>query len=432
MDSDYCFGRQLSPRLADLPSRAYGWVIVAVAFLAVSVSFGPVVVFTFGVFLRPLSEAFGWTRGEISLAFTVAALTVSLVSPLIGRLTDRFGARPVVVTCASIYAAAFASLSLLTAWLAQLYATYFVIGLVGNGATQLPYSQAITEWFTRRRGIALALMMSGVGLGIIVMPTLAQWLIDEFGWQNAYLALGGVVFTAAVPLPALLLRRGKREQAASQQANGADGLTVRAAVRTRALWFILVCFFLQSAALNGCVAHLAPMLSDRGLGAAQAAVAASVMGGLTLAGRLATGWMLDRFFAPRVTALFFALATAGVGFLLAPTTTVTAFAAAALIGLSMGAEADAMPYLMSRYFGLRSFTELYGYAFSAYAVAGALGPGLMGLGFDRFGDYRLPLILLTAASAAGTVVMFRMPPFDKTAPSKPSEETLAHAPHSAS
>ena len=300
--------------LSRLPSRSYGWVIVAVAFVAVSVSFGPVVVFTFGVFLRPLGEEFGWTRGEISLAFTIAALTVSLVSPLIGRLTDRFGARPVVVACASIYVAAFASLSSLTGWLTQLYATYFVIGLAGNGATQLPYSQSITEWFSRRRGIALSLMMSGVGLGIVVMPPLAQSFIDEFGWRNAYLALGGLMFAAAVPLPALLLRRGNREQSASLQAEAADGLTVRAAVRTRVFWAILTCFFLQSAALNGCVAHLTPLLSDRGLTAVQAATAASVMGGFTMAGRLVTGWMLDRFFAPRVVALFFALATAGLAF----------------------------------------------------------------------------------------------------------------------
>lgn len=412
--------------------RLYGWVIVAVAFLAVSVSFGPVVVFTFGVFLRPLSEAFGWTRGEISLAFTVAALTVSLSSPLIGRLTDRFGARPVVVVCASVYVAAFASLSLLTGSLGQLYATYFVIGLVGNGATQLPYSQSITEWFSRRRGIALALMMSGVGLGIVAMPALAQGLIGQYGWRNAYLVLGGLMFAAAVPLPAVLLRRAKRERAADLPAESAEGLTVRAAVRTRVFWLILACFFLQSAALNGCVAHLTPLLSDRGLGAVQAATATSVMGGFTMAGRLATGWMLDRFFAPRVAAFFFALATAGIALLLAPTTATTALAAAALIGVSMGAEADAMPYLVSRYFGLRSFTELFGYAFSAYAVAGALGPGLMGLGFDRFGDYRSMIMLLTAVSAAGTLLMVRLPPFNAVPSREISGEPLTHASHSAS
>ena len=432
MRSDYCFASRSFIYCGRLKSHNYGWVLVGVAFLAVSVSFGPVIVFTFGVFLRPISEEFGWTRGEVSLAFSVAALTVSLVSPLIGRMTDRYGARPVVVICASIYAAAYASLAWLTGALTHLYATYFVIGLVGNGATQLPYSQTITEWFDRRRGAALALMMTGVGLGIVVMPPLAQYLIDAYGWRSAYLALGGLMFAAAVPLPAMMLRRGGlAAQSSSRVAAPAGGMRVREAVRTEAFWIILACFFLQSAALNGCVAHLAPMLTDGGLTTAQAAVAASILGGFTMAGRLTTGWMLDRFFAPRVAAAFFATATAGVLILLMPITQTTALAAAALIGFSMGAEADAMPYLVSRYFGLRSFTELFGYTFSAYAVAGALGPGLMGVGFDRFGDYRTTIVGLAITIAAGTLLLFRLPQFDRMEP-QPIEEDLSRAAHPAS
>ena len=141
--------------------------------------------------------------------------------------------------------------------------------------------------------------------------------------------------------------------------------------------------------------------------------------------------MLDRFFAPRVAAAFFATATAGVLILLMPITQTTALAAAALIGFSMGAEADAMPYLVSRYFGLRSFTELFGYTFSAYAVAGALGPGLMGVGFDRFGDYRTTIVGLAITIAAGTLLLFRLPQFDRMEP-QPIEEDLSRAAHPAS
>jgi MFS family permease len=394
----------------------YGWVIVAVAFLAVAVSFGPVIVFTFGIFLRPISEEFGWTRGEVSLAFSVAALTVSLVSPLIGRLTDRFGPRPVVLVCASVYSAAFASLSWLSAALPQLYATYFVIGLAGNGATQLPYSRAITEWFDRRRGVALALMMTGVGAGIVIMPLLAQSLIDSRGWRDAYLILGAVMFAAAVPLPALLLRRKETPHGSAAGIAVLQGATVREAIRSPAFRGIVLGFFLFSLSLNGCVAHLAPLLSDRGLSAQQAALAASILGGFTMAGRLLTGWLLDRYFAPRVAAAFFVVAALGVATLLLPVTQLTAWTAAALIGISMGAEADAMPYLISRYFGLRSFTELFGYTFSAYAIAGALGPGLMGLSFDHFGDYQLTLAGLALAIALGAAVMFRLPGFEQPHP----------------
>ncbi len=409
------------PILANLTRRdstqssSYGWLLTAVASLAVSVSFGPVIVFTFGVFLLPLTEEFGWSRGEISIAFSVAALTVSLTSPLIGRLTDRLGPRPVILTCATVYAAAYASLSKLTGSLAHLYGVYFVIGLVGNGATQLPYSRAVAEWFDRRRGIALSVMMTGVGAGIVVMPPLAQYLIDLRGWRNTYLVLGAIMFCVAVPLPAVFLRRGPAAQASSIEDSPADGMTAKQALRTGPFWIIAACFFLQSISLNGCVAHLAPLLSDRGLSGQQAAVAASVLGGFTMAGRLATGWLLDRFFAPRVTASFFAAAVAGTLVLLLPVTETTALSSAALIGLSMGAEADAMPYLISRYFGLRSFTELFGYVFAVYAVAGALGPALMGLGYDRFGDYRLTIAALAVAISTSTLLMLRLPQFQKPA-----------------
>jgi MFS family permease len=392
----------------------YGWVLVAVAFLAVSVSFGPVIVFTFGVFLRPLSEEFGWSRGEISTAFSLAALTVSFASPMIGRLTDRLGPRPVVLFCASVYSLAFGSLAWLSAALWHLYATYFVIGLVGNGATQLPYSRAITEWFDRRRGVALSLMMTGVGAGIVIMPALAQALIDGYGWRHAYLTLGVVMFAASVPLPSLLLRRKGNVRAASAGAGEVAGLTVKEAFRTPAFRRLLICFALLSVSLNGCVAHLAPLLTDHGLTAQQAAIAASILGGFTMAGRLMTGWLLDRFFAPRVAAAFFLLAALGVFTLLLPVSQLTAWLAASLIGLSMGAEADAMPYLVSRYFGLRAFTELFGYAFSAYAIAGALGPGLMGFGFDYFGNYQLVVAGLTAAISLGTVLMLSLPRFDQS------------------
>ncbi len=404
------------PLRSVLPNRNYGLVLVAVAFLAVSVSFGPVIVFTFGVFLRPVTEEFGWSRGQVSLAFSIAALTVSLTSPLIGRLTDRLGPRPVVVVCASIYSLAFASLSWLSGALSRLYGTYFLIGLVGNGATQLPYSRAITEWFDRGRGMALSVMMTGVGAGIVIMPALAQKLIEAYDWRHAYLTLGVIMLAASVPLPLLLLRRRESRHGNKQEAAQAVGMTVKEALRTPAFRGILICFALLSVSLNGCIAHLAALLTDRGLSGQQAALAASVMGGFTMAGRLCTGWLLDRYFAPRVAAIFFAVASAGVLTLLLPVTQFTAWLAAGLIGLSMGAEADAMPYLISRYFGLRSFTELFGYTFSAYAIAGALGPGLMGLGFDHFGNYQVAVAGLTVAIVVGTLLMLRLPRFEGNTP----------------
>src|SRR5271167_1285163 len=130
-------------------------------------------VFTFGIFLTALTKQFGWSRGDVSLAFTVTALTVAVCSPVLGRLLDRHGARRIILPCMAVFGLAFGSLSLLTNHLWHLYAVFIVLGIVGNGTTQLGYSRVITAWFDERRGFALALVMAGVGTGAIVFPSLA-------------------------------------------------------------------------------------------------------------------------------------------------------------------------------------------------------------------------------------------------------------------
>ena len=154
------------------------------------VSFGSLLVFTFSVFLKPLSGEFGWSRESISAAFGVAAMTVALCSPLLGRLLDRYGPRPGDF---AVHAGVWRSLRILIVADAQPCAfvcVFFVLGVVGNGTTQMGYSRAVSSWFTDKRGMALALVVAGVGVGSIVFPALAQRIIDAYGWRVAYQVLG--------------------------------------------------------------------------------------------------------------------------------------------------------------------------------------------------------------------------------------------------
>jgi MFS family permease len=394
--------------IADRVTR--GWVIVVTSVLGISVSFGSLVVFTFGVFLKPLSDQFGWSRAEISLAFTLAALMVAIFSPFIGRLTDRVGARKVLLPCVAVYGAAFCCLALIKT-LAGLYAVYILLGVVGNGTTQLCYARVISAWFDRRRGLALATMMAGVGAGAIGIPPLATWLIEAYGWRETYLLLGVSVFVLGMTPAALWLRETPpySKQANPEESPAHAGVLGAEAARTPVFWLLLIGFFLFSVSVNGSVAHLIPILTDRGIGVQTAALAASTLGVLTLCGRLLTGLLLDRFFGSRVAGIFFGIAAVGVAILSQAHEVATAFLGAALIGLGMGAEADVMPYLISRYFGLRSFSEIYGYAFTAYALAGALGPLLMGWSFDRLHSYSTALLGLAAAMLTGAAVLASLP-----------------------
>jgi cyanate permease len=175
--------------------------------------------------------------------------------------------------------------------------------------------------------------------------------------------------------------------------------------------------------VNGSIAHLVPMLTDRGFGLQQAALAASLLGVLTLCGRLLTGVLLDRFFGSRVAGVFFAIAAVGVAIVSSAGTLPAAYLGTALIGLGMGAEADVMPYLISRYFGLRSFSEIYGYSFTAYAVAAAIGPLLMGWSFDRVHSYTGAMLALAVAMFTGAVVLASLPRY----PAIAADETVLSA-----
>jgi len=387
-----------------------GWVIVMTAVMGIAVSFGSLVIFAFSVFIKPLGDQFGWSRTEISLAFTLTALTVAFASPLIGRQVDRVGARKVLLPCVAVYGAAFCGLAAVHS-LAQFYAIYILLGLVGNGTTQLCYARVISAWFDKRRGIALATMMAGVGAGAIAIPPVATRLIEIYGWRAAYLIFGLAIFVLGLVPAGLFLRETPPDAAVQrEEAMASDpGMRGSEAVRTSVFWLMLAGFFLFSVSVNGSVAHLVPVLTDRGIGNQTAALAASMLGVLTLGGRLLTGALLDRFAGSRVTGIFFAIAAVGVAVLSQAHTVTMAFAGAGLIGLGMGAEADVMPYLVSRYFGLRSFSEIYGYTFTAYAFAGALGPLLMGWSYDHLHSYAIALAGLAAAMFLGAVVLASLP-----------------------
>ena len=178
--------------------------IITISVPGIMVSFGSLVIFTFGAFIKPLTERFGWSRGQISLAFTLAALMVAAFSPILGKLIDRAGVRRVLLPCVAIYCAAFTSLSIVSC-LAALYAAYVVMGIVGNGAAHLAWARVISLSFDERRGLALATMMAGVGAGAIGIPPLTTWLIASVGWRNACVSLGAAIFVFGFVSPLVFL-----------------------------------------------------------------------------------------------------------------------------------------------------------------------------------------------------------------------------------
>jgi MFS family permease len=402
--------RPAVPRLSvayEAGGRNPGWLVVTAAYFGAMVGFGSLLVFTFSIFVKPLGAEFGWSRESISAAFGFAAISVAICSPPLGHLLDRFGPRRVILPCMAVFGLAFASLGLLTPRLIHLYAVFVLLGVVGNGTTQMGYSRAVSTWFDARRGLALSLVMAGVGTGAALFPALAQALILRYGWRAAYFALGAAVLVLGLPLTALFVK--ERPRPGPQRQPHLDGLSVAHAVRSRVFWILIATLVLGSVSVNGAITHLSPLLTDRGVSPARAALAASVLGLASFCGRLITGFLLDRFFGPRVGLAMFAAAAAGIFLLALARSASTGVFAAGLVGLGVGAEADITPYLLTRYFGLRAFSTLYGFTWTAYATAGALGPVLMGKVFDATGSYTALLVALSAATLAAAVLLTLLP-----------------------
>lgn len=386
----------------------FGWRVVLAACLGVMAGFGSLFVYTFAVFVKPLGAEFGWSRETVSSGFGVAAVTLGLFSPLLGRLIDRLGPRRIILPCMTVFGCAMASLALLRSGAWQFYLTCFVLGLVGNGAAHLAYSRSISTWFQQRLGTALAFVMVGAGLGAMILPVVAQTIISRSGWRTAYLSLGCIALLLGLALSWLYVReRGsvRRESAPVEH----FGMTWQQGLGSFAFWIIVAVLCVSSISMNGAITQMSALLTDRGITAGSAALCASVLGASSLLGRIGVGWLLDRFFGARVAFAVNLSTAAGIFLLARANSFLTGCLAAALIGIGAGGEAAITPYLLTRYFGLRAFSTLYGITWTFYAAAAAIGPVILGHAFDSTGSYVSLLVILAAALASVAAMNLLLP-----------------------
>ena len=169
--------------------------------------------------------------------------------------------------------------------------------------------------------------------------------------------------------------------------------------------------FAVSLSQNGAITHLSALLTDRGISPGRAAWAMSAMGAAILGGRMITGWLLDRYFAPRVAFCLLAITALGTFLLAGAQSLAMGITSAVLIGFGMGGEGDVTPYLVAKYFGLRSFATLYGFTWTAYAIAGAIGPVIMGKAFDATHSYQALLSQLALLTLAAAALMLFLPKY---------------------
>jgi MFS family permease len=403
----------------------YGWWVVFAAAVGIALHIGPIVVGTFGVFLKPLNQEFGWSRGQISFAFSLFAIAGAVSAPVVGRLVDYAGARRVVLPATSLYGLGVLALALLSGHIWLLYTIYLYIGVVGSGTTPIPYAKVITRWFDRRRGLALGLTVAASSLSLAAMPSLAQALIVALGWRHAYVIIALMVL-GAIPVIALLLRESPQtmglepdgattgQTSDARPYDGDEDVAFSQAWRSNTFWLIAGPFFLMSLSFHGCIVHLVPLLTDRGVSPRDAATAASLVGVGGLVARLGSGLLLDLFFAPSVAVSLFSSSTIGLILLWSGAPGFVPFAAGFLVGIGQGAELDIIPYMVSRYFGSAAFAHIYGYLFASFLLGAVLGPPLMGFGFDMIGSYRPIIGILAFSTLLAVGLISRLGPYSET------------------
>ncbi len=346
-------------------------------------------------------------------------MCVTFSAPLVGRLVDRYGTRRIIVTSLFLLISILVGLSYVQPPLWHLYALYMLAGSLGVATSPVTYSRVIANWFDRKRGLALGFAGIGTGLGAFVGPSLAQFLIDERGWRQAYLGLAAFVLLLAVPAVAIFLRGSPEEVGLLPDGATAaliteprntpvPGMTLSEAVRTRTFWLLCSIFFVIAGCGTGTAAHVAPLLTDHGASGRSAAFAASIFGFASIIGKVGSGYFIDRFFAPRVAAVMFAGAAIGIAMLSSGFTGNMAYLACFLIGLAIGTEADVMPFLISRYFGMRSMAELTVSHSAPTPWATPLLDTSSSRGFDATGSYRIPLACASLAALLATLATFAL------------------------
>jgi predicted MFS family arabinose efflux permease len=368
---------------ADSASRR--WLIPLGGALALIVGNGPISVFAFGVFMGPLESEFGWSRGSLGVAMGLCALLSAASLPVVGFLMDRFGVRRLLLAAIFLFGLNVAVIGSSTGLAAFILVTA-VTGITGAAQSPIGYVKSISSHFDRRRGLAIGIAMSGIGIGTALIPQYVQWLISQFGWRTAYVGLGMAIVALAVPGALLLREPARAGEAGSGGSSPVGGLTFGEASRLRSFWFIAAAVLLVSMAVNGMLVHVVPLLKDRGWNPAEAARILVAAGAAGILGRLLAGYLMDRVYAPYVAASFFALAVIGIYLIASNASPVLGMAA---IGLAAGAEVDMIAFFVSRYFGLRHFGQLYGALFSIFTIGAGLGPFLLGTAFTRLGNYDL-------------------------------------------
>ena len=394
-----------------------GWRVLTAAFLGIGVSLVSLSYYSSGIWIIPWQTEFGWSRTDIGGAQTISTLVLVLSAPLAGQLIDRYGLRQVATLSLGLYAIGLLCISQMNGQLWLFYAIVAGYTLVGVASTPLAFTRAVNAWFSKHRGLALGICLTSTGVAGVLLPQYLTPYVASAGWRAGYLVLFFIVLCA---LP-LIWRWTPNSGPINAETSKSDppseavtGVSLSEALRLRSFWSIACIFLLIAVAICGLIPSFIPLLQDAGMSPAQAGGYGAVIGASVMGGRLITGLLIDRFFAPYVTAIIFTLVAAGC-LSLGLGGTDYALVAGIALGLAMGAEVDLIGYFTARYFGLTHYGLLFGFQYSVFSLGCGISPLLAGQIWDRTGSYDLALIGASVLLTVAALISLTLPKFPSLA-----------------
>ena len=364
----------------------YGWFVVGAGIVVTCVGVGAMLALS--VFLRPISEAMGWSRTGISTAALVNWLCMGVSAFVWGALSDRFGTRVVVLSGGVLLGLGLVTASRATT-LGQFQILFGVLVGAAAGSFYAPLIATTTRWFTRNRSLAVALVSAGLSLGSTTMGPLARWLITSYDWRTAMLVLGDLAWLLIIPA-AFLVREPtpsrERRAPTAAVAEGAE-FTVAQALTSPQFAAIALAFLACCAAHSGPIFHMITHAIDRGVSAMAATTVLSVAGLASLSGRIVCGLVADRIGAKQMLLIGLTIQAVAVSLYVFTNSLGSFYALAVLFGFSYGGVMPLYAILIREYFGARIMGTTFG-AVSAISTLGmALGPWAGGWFYDTLGGY---------------------------------------------
>lgn len=398
-----------------------GWRVLLAGMLGVMCGASPLPFNTIGFVLGPLNAEFGWSFASISAGVTVFGITASLLAPVIGALADRIGVRIIALVSLFAFALAFAGIGLIPGSQVAWYGMWFLIGLVSMGSTPVTWSRAINMWFYRSRGLALGLLLVGTSLAALIVPKVAVWAIENYGWRGMYPIVALFPLLLALPVGLLWFREPSVAQTPAEITAGGAlvGVSFAEAAKDRRFWTIWASIALVALAYGGAHIHMPEIIKQHGLTAKEGAGIMGMIGIALLSGRIITGWLLDRIWAPWVCLPILTIPALACWWLMGTgTSEPMVWASAFLLGFAAGAESDLIAYLASRYFGMANYGKIYGMLYMPFGIFSATSPVLYGRIRDTTGSYDQMLMVAIFLFIGGALLLLtlgRYPVFTRAA-----------------